>query len=49
MTDIPLESYRMARDTSGIAQHDAEPQIDMVGMRAYRLGRVQQMLRERDL
>jgi len=49
MKDIPLESIRMARDTRGIAQHDAEPQIDIVRMRAYRLGRVQQMLQERDL
>ncbi len=49
MTDIPPESVRMARNTRGIAQHDAEPQIDIVRMRGYRLGRVQRMLRERDL
>ena len=49
MTDIPLESQRLARNTPGIAQHDAEPQIDMKRMRGYRLGRVQKMLQERDL
>jgi Xaa-Pro aminopeptidase len=49
MNDIPLDSIRLGRNTPGIAQHDAEPQIDMRRMRAYRLGRVQGELRKRDL
>ncbi len=49
MSEPSLESVRLARDTPGIAQHDAEPQIDIVRMRGYRLGRVQRMLRERGL
>ena len=49
MTGISLDSLRLARNTTGIGQHDAEPQIDMVRMRGYRLGRVQKMLQERDL
>jgi Xaa-Pro aminopeptidase len=49
MKDIPQDSLRFARNTLGVAQHDAEPQIDMARMRAYRLGRVQEKLREREL
>ncbi len=49
MNDQTIDRIRLARNTPGIAQHDAEPQIDIKSMRAYRLGRVQQMLRERDL
>ncbi len=49
MREPSLESVRLARDTRGIAQHDAEPQIDMRRMRQYRLGRVQEMLRKREL
>ena len=49
MNDVPLDELRLARNTPGIAQHDAEPQIDMARMRAWRLGRVQAMLQERDL
>ena len=49
MNEAPFESQRLARNTPGAFQHDAEPQIDMRRMRAYRLGRVQQMLQERDL
>ena len=49
MKEASLESQRLARNTLGVAQHDAEPQIDMKRMRAYRLGRVQKMLQERDL
>ena len=39
----------LGRNTPGIAQHDAEPQIDMKRMRAYRLARVQEQLKKRDL
>ena len=49
MNDLSVASTRLARNTPGIAQHDAEPQIDMVRMRAWRLGRVQAMLRQRQL
>ena len=49
MNDLSIESTRLARDTPGIAQHDAERQIDIVRMRAWRLGRVQAMLRQRQL
>ena len=45
MNDLSIASTRLARNTPGSAQHDAEPQIDMVRMRAWRLGRVQAMLR----
>ncbi len=44
-----LEQIRRGRNTPGIAQHDAEPQIDVVRMRAYRLGRIQEQLRRLDL
>ena len=43
------DSQFLARNTPGISQHDAEPQIDVPGMRLYRLGRVQEMLKERAL
>ncbi len=43
------DSQFLARNTRGIAQHDAEPQIDVPGMRLYRLGRVQAMLKQRSL
>ncbi len=43
------ESIRLARNTPGAAQHDAEPQIDIARMRAYRLGRLQEQLRRLDL
>ena len=49
MSDAYLESIRLARNTPGMAQHDAEPQIDMKRMRAYRLGRIQQQLARLDL
>ena len=49
MTDTSLESIRLGRNTPGIGQHDAEPQIDMKRMRAYRLARVQEQLKKRDL
>ena len=44
MTDRYLDSIRLGRNTPGMAQHDAEPQIDMKRMRAYRLGRMQAQL-----
>lgn len=47
--ETALESLRLARNTPGTAQHDAEAQIDIYRMRAYRLGRVQKMLNEREL
>ena len=48
MTDY-LESIRLGRNTPGMGQHDAEPQIDMRRMRAYRLGRIQAQLKRLDL
>ena len=49
MPDRRLESVRLARNAPGAARHDAEPQIDVKRMRAYRLGRVQEQLRRLDL
>ena len=43
------DTFSLARNTRGIAQHDAEPQIDMRRMRAWRLGRIQGELRRLDL
>ncbi len=43
------DTIRLARNTRGIAQHDAEPQIDILRMRAWRLGRIQEQLRRLDL
>ena len=43
------DGIRLARNTPGMSQHDAEPQIDLVRMRAYRLGRIQEQLRRLDL
>ena len=42
-------STRLARNAPGSAQHDAEPQIDIVRMRAWRLGRIQEQLRRLDV
>jgi len=44
-----LESIALGRNTPGVAQHDAEPQIDIKRMRAYRLGRLQSELKRLDL
>lgn len=49
MSDAYLESIRLGRNTLGASQHDAEPQIDMKRMRAYRLGRIQAQLKRLDL
>ncbi len=43
------DGIRLARNTPGMAQHDAEPQIDIVRMRAWRLARIQEQLRRLDL
>lgn len=43
------DTFSLARNTRGIAQHDAEPQIDIRRMRAWRLGRIQGELRRLDL
>ena len=49
MSDRYLDSIRLGRNTPGMAQHHAEPQIDMKRMRAYRLGRIQDQLKRLDL
>lgn len=49
MTDRHLGEIHLARNTPGSSQHDAEPQIDIVRMRAWRLGRIQEQLRRLDL
>ncbi len=49
MTERHLSETHLARNTPGISQHDAEPQIDVVRMRAWRLGRIQEQLRRLDL
>ena len=46
---VPLQCLRRARATPGLAQHDAEPQIDIARMRSWRLGRVQDQLRRLEL
>ena len=45
MDDPAPPSIRLARNAPGLAQHDAEPQIDVVRMRAWRLGRIQEQLK----
>ena len=47
MNDV--DSIRLARNAPGIALHDGTAQPDMRRMRAYRLGRIQEQLRKRDL
>ena len=49
MSDRYLDSIRLGRNTPGVAQHDAEPQIDILRMRAYRLDRMQDQLKRLDL
>ena len=49
MTERHLSETHLARNTPGSSQHDAEPQIDIVRMRAWRLGRIQEQLRRLDL
>src|SRR5262245_28750449 len=49
MPSEPLEhEIRRAKQTPGAGLHDTEAQIDMVALRAYRLGRVQAQLRRQD-
>jgi Xaa-Pro dipeptidase len=43
-----VDPRKLARNSRGAALTDTEPQADMVRLRAYRLGRVQEQLRQRD-